>query len=84
MRESGLRPLSLKVSKNFSKMLACLLVVDFKTVCKMLINQDQPLEAFLACYTLVNTGAWASTVPVEGPRSTSPRWKGLGPHHLFR
>ena len=34
----------------------------------MLINQDQPLEAFLACYTLVNTGAWASTMPVEGPR----------------
>ena len=44
----------------------------------MLINQDQPLEAFLSYCTLVNTGAWASTVPVEGPGSTSPRWKGLG------
>ena len=64
-------------------MRACLPVVDFKIVCKMLINQDQPLEAFLACYTLVNTGAWASIVSVEGPGSTSPRWKGLGPHHLF-
>ena len=50
----------------------------------MLINQDQPLEAFLDYCTLVNTGAWASTVPVEGPGSTSPRWKGLGPHHHFR
>ena len=48
----------------------------------MLINQDQPLEIFLAYCTLVNTGAWASTVPVEGPGSTSPRWKDLGPHHL--
>ena len=34
----------------------------------MLINEDQPLEAFLACCTLVNTGAWALTVLVEGPR----------------
>ena len=40
-------------------------VVDFKTVWKLFINQDQPLEAFLACCTLVNTGVWASTVPVE-------------------
>ena len=54
-------------------MLACLPVVDFKTVCKMLINQDPLLEAFLAYCTLVNTGAWASIVPVEGPGSTSPR-----------
>ena len=48
-----------------------------------LLNQDQPLEVFLSCYTLVNRGAWASTVPVEGPGSTSPRWKDLGPHYLF-
>ena len=38
----------------------------------MLINNDQPLEVFLACCTLVNTGAWASIVPMEGPGSTSP------------
>ena len=37
----------------------------------MFIYNDQPLEAFLACCTLVNTGAWASTMPVEGPGSTS-------------
>ena len=43
----------------------------------MLMNKDQPLEAFLACCTLVSTGAWASTVPVEGPGFTSPRWKAL-------
>ena len=48
----------------------------------MLINQDQPLEVFFAYCALVNKGAWASTVLVEGPGSTSPRWKGLGPHHL--
>ena len=64
-------------------MLACLPVVDFKTVCKMLINQYQPLEAFLAYCTLVNTEAWASTVLVEGPGSASPRWKGLGSLPLF-
>ena len=34
----------------------------------MLINH-QPLKAFPACCTLVNTGAWASTVPVAGPGS---------------
>ena len=37
----------------------------------MLINNDQSLEAFLSCCTLVNTGTLASTVPVEGPGSTS-------------
>ena len=58
-------------------------VVDFKTVWKLFINQDQPLEDFLACCTLVNTGAWASTVPVEGPGSASPRWKSLGSIPLF-
>ena len=34
----------------------------------MLINY-QPLEAFSAYCTLVNTGAWASTVPMAGPGS---------------
>ena len=48
----------------------------------MLINH-QPLEVFPACCTLVNTGAWASTVPVAGPGSTSPRWKSLGSIPLF-
>ena len=38
----------------------------------MLINNDQPMEAFLAYCTRVNTGVWASTVAMEGPGSTSP------------
>ena len=35
---------ALKVYKTFHKILACLPMVDFKIVCKMLVNQDQPLE----------------------------------------
>ena len=57
-------------------------VVDFQNCINMLINH-QPLEVFPACCTLVNTGAWVSTVPVEGPGSASPGWKSLGSIPLF-
>ena len=58
-------------------------VVDFFQFCINMLINHQPLEAFLVCCTLVNTGAWASTVPMEGPGSASLKWKGLGPRHLF-
>ena len=43
----------------------------FQIYINMLINH-QPLEAFLACCTLVNMTAWASTMPVAGPGSAHP------------
>ena len=40
-------------------------MVDFSNCINILINL-QPFEAFPACCTLVNTGVWASIVPVAG------------------
>ena len=51
-------------------------MIDFSKLFIMLIKH-QPLEAyffffFFACCTIVNMGACASTVLVEGPVSASP------------